>query len=382
MNTGLYIHIPYCLQKCRYCDFFSVAQRENTDAFVSVLHREIELSPSLLPEGTMVPSVFFGGGTPTVLPAEMLAALLTHIKAAFTLQPDAEITLECNPGTAGPEALAVLRKAGFNRLSLGLQSTEDDLLHSIGRIHDYAAFLRAFQAARQAGFANINVDLMHGLPGQSQESYLASLKKVCDLGPEHISAYCLILEEGTPLYGDVQAGRIILPDPDAVADMEDAGMAYLESQGYGRYEISNFARPGYACRHNLLYWNNQPYLGLGPGAHSSLPGKDGWERWYNPANIPGYLRSLNADHLPRGEIQRLSPREERFETVMLGLRKVEGLSLAEFENRFGEKLPAAFPKAFRQIDEYGWWAVCPGRAALNCRGLDMLNEALVLFMEE
>lgn len=382
MEAGLYIHIPYCLQKCRYCDFFSVPDRGTAPAYVEGLMGEMELMRERMGESLSVPSVFFGGGTPTALPVESLCALLEKIKELFDLQTGAEISLECNPGTAGKQDFARLKQAGFNRLSLGLQTTDNGLLKSIGRIHSYEDFLTTFHKAREAGFDNINVDLMHGLPGQSREGYLKSLQQVCNLEPEHISAYCLILEEGTPLYGDVLGGKVTLPTEEETADMEDEGMEYLESRGYGRYEISNFAQKGRQCRHNLIYWNNQPYIGFGAGAHSSCPGKAGWRRWENPADIPGYLRTLKMGQLPRVENPPLSRREEAFETVMLGLRKVEGIPLAAFESRFGESLFSMFPKSTGEIEKRGWWQAAPGFAALNPQGLDMLNTALVLFMEE
>lgn len=333
-------------------------------------------------EPLSVPSVFFGGGTPTALPVDSLCALLRKIRELFMLESTAEISLECNPGTASGQDFTLLRAAGFNRLSLGLQTTDDRLLENIGRIHSYEDFLTTFQRARTAGFDNINVDLMHGLPGQSQEDYLLSLKQVCALHPEHISAYCLILEEGTPLHADVMAGRVALPEEDTVADMEDGGMEYLSSQGYHRYEISNFAQRGRQCQHNLIYWNNQPYIGFGAGAHSSCPGEAGWWRWENPADIQGYIHALQNNCLPKIEQPPLSQKEEAFETVMLGLRKVEGISLSTFEARFGKSLVDTFPHACAQIAQRGWWADAPHFAALNAQGLDMLNTALVLFMEE
>lgn len=382
MEAGLYIHIPYCLQKCRYCDFFSVPNRESAPAYARALLKEMELTRERMGEPLSVPSVFFGGGTPTALPVKTLCALLEGIEKHFSLQAGAEISLECNPGTATIQDFSLLKAAGFNRLSLGLQSTENRLLKAIGRIHSYEDFLAAFSKAREAGFDNINVDLMHGLPGQSPQGYLESLQKVCALKPEHVSAYCLILEEGTPLSLDVQEGRVHLPQEDVVADMEDTGMAYLKAHGYGRYEISNFAQRGKQCRHNLIYWNNQPYVGLGAGAHSSCPGDAGWRRWENPSDIQGYIQALQENRLPRREAPPLSKGEEAFETVMLGLRKVEGLSRAAFSARFGKPLEEFFPKAVKEIAQRGWWADTPGFAALNERGLDMLNTALVLFMEE
>ena len=377
--TGVYVHIPYCVKKCAYCDFCSVPRDETAEAYPDALCREIELSRDRLPYEGPVPSVFFGGGTPTVLPAEALVRVLDTIRKTYEVRPDAEITLECNPGTANYADLVKLRSAGFNRLSLGLQSANDDLLKAVGRIHTYDQFLTAYRAARDAGFGNINVDLMHGLPGQTALDYLDTLQKVCDLGPEHISAYALILEEGTPLYARVRAGEIALPDEDAVADMEDMGMAYLKEQGYGRYEVSNFARPGCECRHNLIYWNDEPYLGFGVAAHSSARGQGEWLRWSNTESIPEYLRKLRRGRLPTAETLHIDRREEMFEVIMLGLRKVNGIPRQAFLDRFGLPLEKAFPDAWLNVQANGWWSDDHARYALTERGMDCLNAALCYF---
>ena len=377
--TGVYVHIPYCVSKCAYCDFCSVTKDGTAEVYPDALCREIELSRDRLPYAGPVPSVFFGGGTPTVLSAEALVRILGTIRRTYEICSDAEITLECNPGTASYGDFMKLRAAGFNRLSLGLQSADDRLLRAAGRIHTYDQFLTAYQDAREAGFQNINVDLMHGLPGQTQADYLDTLRKICDLGPEHISAYALILEEGTRLYEQVWAGEIALPDEDAVADMEDAGMAYLKQRGYERYEVSNFANPGFACRHNLIYWNDEPYLGFGVAAHSSAKGEGEWLRWSNTENIPAYLRKLKRGKLPTAETLHINKGEEMFEVVMLGLRKTAGISRQAFRDRFGLTLEQAFPDAFLNVQSNGWWADSPTHYALTDRGMDQLNTALCYF---
>ena len=377
--TGVYVHIPYCVRKCAYCDFCSVPRSETAEQYPDALCREIELSRDRLPYEGPVPSVFFGGGTPTVLPAEALVRILETIRGTYEVRSDAEITVECNPGTANYSDFVKLRATGFNRLSLGLQSANDKLLQVVGRIHTYDQFLAAFHAARDAGFQNINVDLMHGLPGQTQSDYLDTLQKVCDLGPEHISVYALILEEGTPLYDQVRAGEIDLPDEDTVADMEDAGMAYLKERGYERYEVSNFAKPGYACRHNLIYWNDEPYLGFGVAAHSSAKGEGEWLRWSNTESISAYLRKLKRGRLPTADTIHIDDREEMFEVIMLGLRKVRGIPRQAFLNRFGLPLEKAFPDAWLNVQANGWWADDDTRYALTEQGMDHLNTALCYF---
>ena len=377
--TGVYVHIPYCVRKCAYCDFCSVPRDDTAAEYPDALCREIELSRDRLPYEGPVPSVFFGGGTPTALPPEALVRVLDTIRSTYEVRSDAEITTECNPGTASYGDFVKLRAAGFNRLSLGLQSANDDLLRAVGRIHSYDQFLTAYRAARDAGFQNINVDLMHGLPGQTQADYLDTLQKVCDLGPEHISAYALILEEGTPLYTQVRAGEVTLPDEDAVADMEDAGMAFLKARGFERYEVSNFAQPGYACRHNLIYWNDEPYLGFGVAAHSSAKGEGEWLRWSNTESIPAYLRKLNRNKLPTAETLHINRKEEMFEMVMLGLRKVRGIPRQAFLDRFGLPLEEAFAEAYLNVQSNGWWLDSPTHYVLTPQGMDQLNTALCCF---
>ena len=377
--TGIYVHIPYCVKKCAYCDFCSVPRDDSASLYSDALCREIELSRDRLPYEGPVPSVFFGGGTPTALPPEALIRILDTIRRAYDLLPGAEITTECNPGTASYADFVKLRAAGFNRLSLGLQSTDDRLLAAVGRIHTCDQFLTAFRAARDVGFQNINVDLMHGLPGQTQENYLDTLQKVCDLEPEHISAYALILEEGTPLFEQVTAGKVSLPDEDAVADMEDAGMAYLKERGYARYEVSNFAKPGWECRHNLIYWDDEPYLGFGVAAHSSARGKGAWLRWSNTESIPTYLKKLQKGKLPTAETLHIDKKEEMFEVIMLGLRKVKGIPRQAFLDRFGMTMEQAFPEPFLQVQYSGWWADSPTHYALTKEGMDHLNAALCCF---
>ena len=378
---GVYVHIPYCLRKCRYCDFCSVPIDETAGRYRSAVEREIALSAAKYP-GERVKSVFFGGGTPTVLPAEDLCAILNAIRSAFPVEPDAEISIECNPKTIGFERLMRLREAGFNRLSIGLQATQNELLRRIGRVHTFGEFLSTYRAAQDAGFANINIDLMHGLPWQTQADYLDAIRTVAALEPTHISAYALILEEETPLFSDVQAGRETLPDPDAVADMEDAGMDLLESLGYSRYEVSNFAKPGFECRHNLIYWHNEPYLGIGVAAHSSMTEDGFWVRFSNESSIPAYLKKLDRGRLPRAERILVNTFEQMFESVMLGLRLVEGIDRAAFSARFGCDVIETYLEAYQKNDRFGFWdKTDPAYLRLNRLGMDHLDSVLRDFRE-
>ncbi len=378
---GVYVHIPYCIRKCRYCDFCSIPIDETAGRYRSALEQEIALSRAKYPDAR-VKTVFFGGGTPTILPAEDLCAILDAIRTAFPVEPDAEISIECNPKTIGFDGLKRLRDAGFNRLSIGLQATQNALLSRIGRVHTYEEFLATYSAARDAGFANINIDLMHGLPGQTQADYLDAIRTVAALEPTHISAYSLILEEGTPLYDDVIAGRETLPDPDAVADMEDAGMALLDELGYHRYEVSNFAKPGFECRHNLIYWHNEPYLGLGVAAHSSMVEDGFWVRFSNESSIPAYLKKLDKGRLPRAEHILTNTFEQMFESVMLGLRLTSGIDRKAFFDRFGCDVIETYKEAYDKNDRFGFWDHSdPACLRLTPLGMDHLDSVLRDFRE-
>ena len=378
---GVYVHIPYCLKKCRYCDFCSIPVDETAGRYRAALETEIALSGAKHP-GERVKTVFFGGGTPTVLPAEDLCAILGAIRNTFAVEPDAEISIECNPKTIGFDGLKRLFDAGFNRLSIGLQATQNELLSRIGRVHTYEEFLVTYAAARDAGFTNINVDLMHGLPGQGQADYLDAIRTVAALEPTHISAYSLILEEETPLYDDVMHGRETLPDADAVADMEDAGMDLLDALGYRRYEVSNFAMSGFECRHNLIYWHNEPYLGLGVAAHSSMVEDGFWVRFSNERSIPAYLKKIGKGKLPRAERIITNTFEQMFESVMLGLRLVKGIDRAAFSDRFGCDVIETYRSAYDKNDRYGFWDHSdPGFLRLNRIGMDHLDSVLRDFRE-
>ncbi len=378
---GVYVHIPYCLKKCRYCDFCSVPIDETAGRYRSAVQKEIALVKDRYP-GERVKSIFFGGGTPTALQADDLIAILDAIGTAFPVEPDAEISCECNPKTIGYGGLKQLFDAGFNRLSMGLQATQNELLARIGRVHTYEDFLATFEAARNAGFSNINIDLMHGLPGQTQDDYLDAIRAIAALHPAHISAYSLILEEGTPLYDDVMNGRVTLPDPDAVADMEDAGMDLLKQLGYHRYEVSNFAKPGFECRHNLIYWHNEPYLGLGVAAHSSMVEDGFWVRFSNDTSIPGYLKKLEKGKLPRAERIIINTFEQMFESVMLGLRLTKGVDRSAFSDRFGCDVIETYREAYEKNDRFGFWDHSdPAYLRLTRLGMDHLNSVLRDFRE-
>lgn len=377
--TAVYVHIPYCVKKCLYCDFCSRPLDGTAAAYPDALIREIALrvQGGFAPE--RVDSIFFGGGTPTALPAASIVRILDAIRDAFPVSDDTEISVECNPGTAAFESLRLLRKAGFNRISIGLQSADDALLAAIGRVHTYPQFLQTVRWAQDAVFSNINVDVMHGLPHQTRADYLDTLKKVCDLEVQHVSAYALILEPNTPFAAMADRHELHLPDPDLVADMQDDGIMYLESRGYRRYEVSNFARDGFRCQHNMVYWRNEPYIGFGVAAHSALPDGRRWLRFANTESIASYLAKLSRGRLPIVEEISLSVSEQIFETVMLGLRMTDGVDLDAFCHRFGIALHDVYADAISDVRCRGWWKDSGTHLALNARGMDMLNAALLFF---
>jgi oxygen-independent coproporphyrinogen-3 oxidase len=376
---GLYLHIPYCVKKCAYCDFVSFPDDGTIGDYCDALCREMELTVAAGLCDLLFDTVYIGGGTPSLLSGKQMEKLLSTLKTVFPVAEDAEISMESNPGTTTPENLAAYREAGVNRLSVGLQSSCDEILKLIGRIHQYREFERTVQDARDAGFDNINVDVMHGLPGQTEARYLETLKNVCDLDVEHISSYSLILSEDTPLFVRAKKGEVGLPDADCVADMQDAGFDYLAKRGYARYEISNFCKPGKECRHNLNYWNNGEYLGLGVAAHSALRMSE-WTRYANVEDRKEYYRLIGRNRRPVREIIRLYPADELFESVMLGLRMVQGVNRAAFRARFGVDMAEAYPTAMEKLRERGWVRESQTYIALTKKGLDLQNQALQFFM--
>ena len=355
----IYIHIPFCVRKCLYCDFLSFkAEALQREQYVEKLIQEIEELGKHC-EGYEISSIFLGGGTPSLLEAEQTSRILEAVFRAFCVSEDAEVTTEANPGTADEKKLKAYRKSGINRLSLGLQSANDTELGELGRIHTYEDFLKSFRAARTAGFENINIDLMSALPGQTLDSYKRTLAMVTELKPEHISAYSLIVEEGTPFYaryGDTDAmpskSRFLpLPDEDTERAMYHVTKEYLSKMGYERYEISNYAKPGRICRHNEGYWTGTQYLGLGLGASSYVWG----ERFFVETNLNTYLsydRQDFADRKQHREREALTEQAKMEEFMFLGLRLTRGVSSLEFENRFGTPIAAIYGEALlRCLDD-------------------------------
>ena len=333
-TLGIYLHIPFCKSKCHYCDFCSFPNQgqNEKETYCQTLRALIAQRAAELTDYE-VDTVYFGGGTPTALPGELLCGLLETVKAHFRVSAKAEITAECNPATADAAYFAAMRKAGFNRLSIGAQSLQDGELVRLGRAHTAADFCATVQMARAAGFENISADLMYGIPGQTRESFAASVRGICALGVQHVSAYALKIERGTLFYK--LRRRLALPDDDTVADMYEDCVAILAEQGIPRYEISNFARPGYESRHNLKYWECDEYLGLGVAAHSCLRGvRAAYEDW------DAFMRGKPEELI----YETVTPEREQDEYVMLGLRLEKGIDKAAFSARFGKEFDAVYGK--------------------------------------
>ena len=406
-RLSLYVHIPFCTAKCGYCDFNSYAGQESLiPAYAQALQREAEMwsAPCATAGGWQAETLFFGGGTPSLMPLAEVERILKGLRRHLGLTPNAEVTLEANPGTVDKPYLSRLREMGVNRLSLGVQSFRDDELAFLGRIHSAEEARSAYQAARSAGFDNVSLDLIFGLPGQTADCWLESLEEAMGLGPEHLSLYALTIEEGTPLARDVARGRTPAPDPDLQAELYLHTAERLAPAGYEQYEISNWARPGRRCRHNLTYWRNGFWLGLGAGAHSHLPGswepatrnqEPGiWDRCYRFAaevSPRRYIELVNETRkqwsqegaLTMDAMRQVTFREEAgpslelLDTLVLGLRLCEGVSLRELRRRFGRAALESHGAAFEEAISLGLLERADGRLRLTARGRLLANEVFV-----
>ncbi|MHB8707960.1 MAG: radical SAM family heme chaperone HemW [Desulfuromonadales bacterium] len=356
---GLYLHIPFCRRKCPYCDFFSVeGHAAQLRGYPALLRRHLGWAAGHGWRGP-VDTVYFGGGTPSLLSARAVGSLLSAIDQRFGLASDAEITLEANPGTVTAARLTGYRAAGVNRLSLGLQSLDPRQLTTLGRLHGREDALQAVAWARRAGFANLSLDLIFALPGQLLANLDEELDRYLDLAPEHLSCYGLTAEPDTPFHHRVQAGELQLPDGEFYAEAFLLLHERLTAAGYAHYEIANYARPGQACRHNLGYWGRRPYLGLGAGAHSFRD--SGWgERWAVPPDLAAFGEAVRRLQEPAGRIEGFTRSGAMSETLYLGLRTRMGVNDAAFRARFGSTVAEAFPAAVVQLRpwltlEDGYW---------------------------
>lgn len=376
----IYVHIPFCVKKCRYCDFLSAtAEEEVQDAYMEALCKEITGRSGDYTEYRVV-TVFIGGGTPSAIKPTWISRILGVIKQEYCLAQEAEVTMEMNPGTVTEQSLEIYKACGINRLSIGLQSANNEELKKLGRIHTYEDFLNSFSMARRAGFDNINVDIMSALPGQDLESYKHTLEKVVKLNqsPEHISAYSLIIEEGTPFYDAYEAGRLDLPSEDCEREMYTYTELFLKKHGYERYEISNYAKPGKECRHNIGYWERRDYLGFGIGAASLVDN----HRFSNTLNREDYIAEPCSRY---EEIQSLSIAEQMEETMFLGLRMVKGVSEERFETTFGVSLKQVYGAVIQKHEKEGLLKHYNDKGehwiALTEKGLDVGNYVMADFLD-
>ena len=357
----LYIHIPFCVKKCKYCDFLSgpstAAERKS---YVKSLCQDIR-SYAELAKAYRVISIFVGGGTPSTLTGEQMQQIFSAVRETFAVEENAEITMEMNPGTVDEEKLSGYKKCGINRLSIGLQSTQNRELKILGRIHTYEEFLETYKLVRAEGFENVNIDLMSAIPGQSLEDWEESLRTVAELGPEHISAYSLIVEEGTPFYEEYGEGRHAdeLPDEETERKMYWRTKEILSEYGYDRYEISNYAKPGYACRHNLGYWERTEYLGIGTGAASLID---------------------NCRFNHGEEPQKLSKSEQMEETMFLGLRMMKGVSKKAFLKLYGESMESIYGNVIKDMEHKGLLENGEEFVKLTERGIDVSNYVMSEFL--
>lgn len=407
----LYIHIPFCMKKCQYCDFLSFSADEDTqNAYVEALQREIAYYGTKCRPYT-VTTVYIGGGTPSWLREDLMEAIMAQVRHSFHLAPDAEISIECNPGTVTDYKFLVYKRAGINRISIGLQSANDAELKQLGRIHTFDQFLKTYELARKHDFNNINIDVMSSLPGQSAETYYQSLQQIVRLKPEHISAYSLIIEKGTPFYDLYKFDAVkqeaglktdVLPTEEQVYEMTKMTGQVLKDAGYVHYEISNFARPGFACRHNTGYWERENYLGMGLGASSMMENirytntsdlyhyieqtkqiREGIWQYETKADNPGRKRT-QIEEVPatnlHSDAERITRNAQMEEHMFLGLRMIEGIPRDGFEQIFGMPIEAVYPEVLAHLAEEELLIKRAGRIYLTEKGQDLSNYVLAQFL--
>ena len=392
-NLELYLHIPFCVRKCAYCDFLShTPEKGEIEAYVKALKEEITSYKNIF-DSCQVSTIFFGGGTPSLLTAEQMKEILDGVRTHFRLEDTAEITMELNPGTATRGNLIGYRSAGVNRLSIGLQSVHDKELKLLGRIHDYQTFLNTYQGAREAGFENINVDLISAIPGQSVESWEESLRTVVGLNPEHLSAYSLIIEEGTPFYeiygeknqeteqihGEKQREEK-LPSEEEERLMYERTREILAEYGYQQYEISNYAKPGYECRHNLGYWERVPYLGLGTGASSLIRYQGKEYRFHHVTEVEEYIKLAGTPEKLVREPEEVVRRAQIEEFMFLGLRKSQGIGKSEFRKRFGVPIEEIYGDILQKQERLGLIRIGVEQISLTERGMDLSNYVFAQYL--
>lgn len=384
-QKGIYIHIPFCISKCIYCDFCSAPADDDTkERYVNALCAEIAHAGKEAEKNgddRSISTVFFGGGTPSILPAQLFVKIMCAVREAFSVSEDAEITVECNPGTLTAGKLRAYRSMGVNRLSIGLQSPDNRELRALGRIHTYEQFEESYYAARDAGFDNINIDIMSAVPYQTVTGYQSNLEKIVKLNPEHISAYSLIVEEGTPLFGMVErSGGDILPTEDEDRQMYALTKKILADAGYHRYEISNYARPGFECRHNASYWERTDYIGFGVAAASLLKKSESnpqSRRFTNTSDLESYIKNPIDNH---SEEELLTQKDEMEEFMFLGLRMMAGISTESFKEVFGRDFYEVYGDIAANQMKQGLIKREGDRIRLTDMGIDVSNTVMAEYM--
>ena len=372
--TALYIHIPFCATKCFYCDFNTYSfHKEQADVYLNALRLEMNVYASV---SASLQTIFIGGGTPSILSPKSLGEMFEGLQENFQIQVDAEVTIECNPGTIDAEKLAIMRDSNVNRLSFGVQAMDDDILRRIGRIHSVNDVLNSYQMAREHNFDNINLDLIFALPEQTCDQWQYSLDKVISLDPDHVSAYNLTLEEGTKFYDWWDAGRLVLTNNETEADMYQLSIDRLTQAGYLHYEISNFAKPDCDVKHNLIYWNNEPYIGLGVGASGYIDGC----RYTNVRGIPEYIERVGQGKKPIAYQESLIGRQERAETIILGLRKRDGICVDRYQESFGQPITGEFGQTIDRLTGLGLVETSNKYLRLTDQGLMLANYVFTEFL--
>ncbi|WP_027338643.1 radical SAM family heme chaperone HemW [Halonatronum saccharophilum] len=372
---GLYIHVPFCLRKCYYCDFNSVSFNEKlSKSFLNALNKEIDLLAQKY--NPSIRTIFIGGGTPTILGAKELRLILDKCYNSFKIEKDIEITIETNPGTLDEKKLSSLKEGGVDRLSFGVQAFDDDILKRIGRIHTVEQAVKNYYLARKIGFDNISLDLIFNLPGQTLKDWEGTLKEAMNLDPEHLSTYNLKIEEETKFYSLIEKGELTYPDEDLDLEMYNLSLDILKSFGYEDYEISNFAKRGYRSKHNQIYWKNEGYLGVGPGAHFY----DGSGRGSNLRDVKEYSNSLLNDKLPIENYNKLSKEDEIEEEMILGLRLKEGVSISDFNNKYKRSIFDIYGPTIKILKTKGLLEVNERRVFLTPKGRLLANRVLADFI--
>ncbi len=371
IKTACYIHIPFCDHKCIYCDFYSIITSDNINPFLNSLKKEIEFNSSVHSKDREIVSIYFGGGTPSQMDADYIKRIIEKVKNSFNVSEKAEITIESNPGTVNPDKLKRFREAGVNRISIGIQSFDDEELRFLTRIHDSNTAVKTVENAHNAGFGNISVDLIFNLPNQTKEKWEKNLLKAVNLPIQHVSAYSLILERGTILNKRVLDGKVKLQNTDYDATLYEYTIEFLDKKGFYQYEVSNFCKPGFDCAHNNNYWNYGEYFGFGTSAHSFINGK----RWWNFSSLKRYISEINTKKDAIAGYEILSPEEKLEEYVMLALRG-SGLMINEFEERFGKSWLDEKNSYFNLLENRKLLKIEDRRIKLTGRGYAVCDEIL------